>query len=37
MVDGDEYLERLRSLKDDVYMSGQMVKRDDPRLIPEPT
>ncbi len=29
-----EYLERLRALRDNVYLGGELVKRDDPRLMP---
>ncbi len=34
MITGEEYLERLRRLKDNVYMGGQIVKRDESRLLP---
>lgn len=34
MISGEEYLERIRRLKDNVQMGGQKVRRDDPRLIP---
>ncbi len=34
MMRADDYLERLRRLKDNVYMGGKLVKRDDPRLLP---
>lgn len=30
----EDYLEKLRSMRDNVYIDGEMVKRDDPRLIP---
>lgn len=29
-----EYLERMRSLQKNVYMGGELVSRDDPRLMP---
>ncbi|MHB1421150.1 MAG: 4-hydroxyphenylacetate 3-hydroxylase family protein [Bacillota bacterium] len=30
----EEYLEKLRSMRRNVYMGGEMVYRDDPRIIP---
>ena len=29
----DQYLEKLRSMRPNVYMSGELVKRDDPRFM----
>lgn len=34
MIKSEEYLERIRRLKDNIYMEGGLVKRDDPRLMP---
>jgi aromatic ring hydroxylase len=34
MITGEEYIERLRRLRDNVYMGGQTVKRDESRLLP---
>ncbi|MGB2884855.1 MAG: 4-hydroxyphenylacetate 3-hydroxylase N-terminal domain-containing protein, partial [Dehalococcoidia bacterium] len=34
MRTSEEYLESLRSMKLNVYMGGEIVKRDDPRIVP---
>ncbi|MEE8374015.1 MAG: 4-hydroxyphenylacetate 3-hydroxylase N-terminal domain-containing protein, partial [Dehalococcoidia bacterium] len=34
MRSSEEYLECLRSMKPNVYMGGEIVKRDDPRILP---
>ena len=34
MRTSEEYLERLRSMKPNVYMGGEVVQRDDPRILP---
>ena len=34
MRSSEEYLENLRAMKANVYMGGEIVKRDDPRIVP---
>jgi 4-hydroxybutyryl-CoA dehydratase / vinylacetyl-CoA-Delta-isomerase len=34
MRTSEEYLERLQAMKPNVYMGGQLVKRDDPQILP---
>ena len=34
MRTSEEYLEGLRVMKPNVYMGGEIVKRDDPRILP---
>jgi aromatic ring hydroxylase len=34
MISGNEYFERISKLKDNVYMNGKKVKRNDPALMP---
>ena len=34
MRTSEQYLEDLRRMKPNVYMGGELVKRDDPRIIP---
>ena len=34
MKSSEEYLEGLRRMKPNVYMGGEIVKRDDPRIVP---
>jgi 4-hydroxyphenylacetate 3-monooxygenase/4-hydroxybutyryl-CoA dehydratase/vinylacetyl-CoA-Delta-isomerase len=34
MIKSDEFLERLKRMKDNVYMGGKLIKRDDPQLMP---
>ena len=34
MRTSEEYLEDLRAMKPNVYMGGEIVRRDDPRIVP---
>ena len=33
MITSEEYLERMRSLKQNCYMKGELLQRDDPRML----
>ncbi|MGB9804879.1 4-hydroxyphenylacetate 3-hydroxylase N-terminal domain-containing protein, partial [Desulfofundulus sp.] len=34
MITSQEYLARLKRLKSNIYMGGELVERDDPRILP---
>ena len=33
MITSEEFLERMKSLKPNCYMKGELLERDDPRML----